>query len=61
MEKRNYQVRAGDNHLIVEGTAIVFDSPAKVGNYTEKISRSALKRNGFAQLHKSRKSTKSRL
>jgi len=43
MEKRNYQVRAGESPLIVEGTAIVFESPAKVGAYTEIISRNALK------------------
>jgi len=42
MEKRSYQVRANENPLIVEGTAIVFNEPAKIGNYTEIISRNAL-------------------
>ena len=29
-----YSVRAGKNPLIIEGTAIVFDKPADMGNYT---------------------------
>ena len=42
MQTRNYQVRAGDKPLIIEGTAIVFDSPATVGDYTERIAPTAL-------------------
>jgi HK97 family phage major capsid protein len=41
-QTRAYEVRASDKPLIVEGTAIVFDKPAKIGGYTEFISRSAL-------------------
>ena len=41
-QTRAYNVRASDKPLIVEGTAIVFDKPAKIGGYTEYISRSAL-------------------
>ena len=42
MQTRAYKVRAGDKPLIVEGTAIVFDSPANMGSYTEYIARNAL-------------------
>lgn len=42
MQTRTYKVRAGDKPLIVEGTAIVFDSPANMGSYTEYIARNAL-------------------
>ena len=42
MQTRAYKVRAGDKPLIVEGTAIVFDSPANMGGYTEYIARNAL-------------------
>jgi len=42
MQTRAYNVRASDKPLIIEGTAIVFDKPADMGDYTEYISRSAL-------------------
>ena len=42
MQTRAYKVRAGDKPLIVEGTAIVFDSPANMCGYTEYIARNAL-------------------
>lgn len=42
MQTRAYKVRAGDKPLIVEGTAIVFNSPANMGSYTEYIARNAL-------------------
>ena len=42
MEKRNYKVRASEKPLIIEGTAIVFNEPAKVGDYTEYIAPTAL-------------------
>lgn len=41
-ETRAYEVRAADSPLIIEGTAIVFDSPANLGSMTERIERSAL-------------------
>ena len=41
-ETRAYEVRAADSPLIIEGTAIVFDSPADLGGMTERIERSAL-------------------
>ena len=41
-QTRAYNVRAGENPLIIEGTAIVFDKPADMGGYTEYIARSAL-------------------
>src|SRR5215469_12435185 len=42
-ETRAYEVRAHEEQpLVLEGMAVVFDQPAKVGGYTECISRSAL-------------------
>ena len=41
-QTREYNVRAAETPLIVEGTAIVFDSPANLGGVTERIARSAL-------------------
>ena len=41
-QTRAYSVRAGENPLIIEGIAIVFDKPADMGSYTEYISRNAL-------------------
>ena len=41
-QTRAYNVRASERPLIIEGTAIVFDKPAKIGSYTEFISRNAL-------------------
>lgn len=41
-QTRAYSVRAGENPLIIEGTAIVFDRPADMGNYTERIAPTAL-------------------
>lgn len=41
-QTRAYNVRAAEKPLIVEGTAIVFDSPAEMGGYTERIARDAL-------------------
>jgi len=43
MEKRNYDIRAAGGPLTLEGTAIVFDEPAKIGNTTEIISPDALR------------------
>jgi HK97 family phage major capsid protein/HK97 family phage prohead protease len=42
MQTRSYTIRASEKPLIIEGTAIVFDSPAQVGDYTERIARGAL-------------------
>lgn len=42
MEQRSYDVRAGEKPLIVEGMAAVFDAPAEVGGYTERIAPGAL-------------------
>jgi len=42
MEKRNYEVRAGEP-LKLEGVAIVFNQPAKIGGVTEVISPDALR------------------
>jgi HK97 family phage major capsid protein len=42
MEKRNYEVRASEKPLIIEGLAVVFDQPAKIGEITEVIRRGAL-------------------
>ncbi len=41
-QTRAYEVRAADKPLIVEGTAIVFNQPATVGGYTERIAPTAL-------------------
>ena len=41
-QTRAYEIRAGEKPLIVEGTAIVFNEPAKVGKYTERIAPGAL-------------------
>lgn len=41
-QTRAYEVRATDSPLIVEGTAIVFNQPATIGDYTERIAPTAL-------------------
>ena len=41
-ETRAYEVRASADPLIIEGTAVVFDQPADMHGYTERIERSAL-------------------
>ena len=43
MEKRSYEIRAAGGPLTLEGTAIVFSEPAKIGNTTEVISPDALR------------------
>lgn len=43
MEKRNYEIRAADNPLTLEGVAVVFNQPAQVGGMTETISPDALR------------------
>jgi len=42
MEKRSYDIRAA-GPLTLEGTAIVFNEPAKIGNITEVIAPDALR------------------
>ena len=42
MENRAYNVRAGADALVIEGTAVVFDKPADMHGYTERIARNAL-------------------
>lgn len=42
MEMRSYDIRASDTALVLEGLAVVFDQPATVGGYTERIAASAL-------------------
>ena len=42
MGTRNYQIRTSEKPLIVEGTAIVFNEPAKIGKFTERIAPEAL-------------------
>ena len=37
-QMRAYEIRAGEKPLIVEGTAIVFNEPAQVNGYTERIA-----------------------
>lgn len=41
-ETRAYEVRTGADPLIIEGTAVVFDQPADMHGYSERIERSAL-------------------
>lgn len=41
-QTRAYSVRAGENPLVIEGTAIVFNQPADMGGYTERIAPTAL-------------------
>lgn len=41
-ETRAYEVRAAENLLVIEGTAIVFDQPADMYGFSERIARSAL-------------------
>lgn len=41
-ETRAYEVRAGEKPLVIEGLAVVFDQPANMNGYTERIERSAL-------------------
>jgi len=43
MEKRSYDIRATGGPLTLEGTAIVFNQPAKIGNTTEVIAPDALR------------------
>ena len=40
---RTYKVRANENPLIIEGTAIVFNQPAQMNGYSERIAPEALK------------------
>lgn len=39
---RSYEVKTDEKSLVLEGMAIVFDRPAKIGEITEYISRDAL-------------------
>lgn len=41
-ETRAYEVRAAESPLVIEGTAIVFDQPANMHSFSERIARSAL-------------------
>lgn len=41
-ETRAYEVRAAEKPLVIEGTAIVFDQPADMHGFSERIARSAL-------------------
>lgn len=41
-ETRAYEVRAAESPLAIEGTAIVFDQPADMHGFSERIARSAL-------------------
>ena len=41
-ETRGYEVRATESPLVIEGTAIVFDQPADMHGFSERIARSAL-------------------
>ena len=41
-QTRNYEIQATEKPLVLEGMAIVFDKPAKIGTCTEYISRDAL-------------------
>lgn len=43
MEKRNYEIRAADKPLTLEGVAVVFGKPAQIGGVTEVISPEALR------------------
>lgn len=42
VQTRAYNVRAADTPLMLEGTVIVFDKPADMGDYTEYIAKNAL-------------------
>ena len=39
---RSYDIRADESPLVIEGTAIVFNQPARMGGYTERIAPTAL-------------------
>lgn len=41
-QKRAYEVHAAENPLVIEGTAIVFNQPAQMRGYTERIAETAL-------------------
>ena len=41
-QTRSYSVRAAENPLVIEGTAIVFNQPAQMRGYTERIAETAL-------------------
>lgn len=41
-QTRAYEIRASEKPLIIEGTAIVFNEPAKIGKFTERIAPEAL-------------------
>jgi HK97 family phage major capsid protein/HK97 family phage prohead protease len=41
-QTRSYEIQAGERPLIVEGTAIVFNKPAQINGYTERIAPNAL-------------------
>ncbi len=43
MEKRNYQIQAAGEPLKLEGVAVVFNQPAKIGSVTEVIAPDALR------------------
>ena len=42
METRSYEVRASEKPLILEGLAVVFNQPANIGGYVERIAPGAL-------------------
>jgi len=42
MQTRAYDIRAATTPLTLEGVAVVFNEPARIGEYTEVIARSAL-------------------
>lgn len=41
-ETRAYEVRAAEAPLVIEGTAIVFDQPADMRSFSERVARNAL-------------------
>lgn len=41
-QTRAYEVRASESPLVIEGTAIVFNQPARMNGYTERIAPTAL-------------------
>ena len=41
-QTRSYSVRASESPLVIEGTAIVFNQPAQMRGYTERIAANAL-------------------
>lgn len=41
-QTRSYSVRAAESPLVIEGTAIVFNQPAQMRGYTERIAANAL-------------------